>query len=359
MLSKPLIAFANCYNFNVLEDYAYGKIGNYLVSVTNSGYKKVAFITFFAFEEEEKGENLLKFKLSDELKKTNLAALNDYEVCEDGLLIRTGEDLKSFDEAVVAACGIVEKLGFPGVQKCTYCGADINHEAEFVCFDGLKASLFCAECAADFITEQSEKADKSVKKGKKRGVFASIAAAVIAFIVFVGVYVFAIPYGGIKGDEGEVIVKAMLFTVPFSAVTAVLAFLAYRLFTGRKGVERLLPCSIISLLTSAVLAYTSSAVLYTKMFSLSFMQATKMLGVITLAPFKDLYFRKDFLQYLLFSVLAVVAVSLIYSIIFEDKKKVEAFIIRYGEDEKLTSLPDSESDTEDETEPHTEEADEN
>lgn len=342
MLTKPLIAFANCYNFNVLDDYAYGKIGKYLVSVTSDGYKKVAFIAFFAFEEEEEGEQLLKYKLSEEIKNAGLPAFKDYEVLEDGLLITTGEELKSFDEAVIKACEIAEKLGFKGSESCTYCGADMTRGEEYVCLDGHKSLLLCRDCAEDFLNEygKKEKAEKS--KGKKRGAVAAALAALAGLLIFACLYVFALPYDGISGSDGEVIVRTIQFNMPFAAVLTVLTFLAYRVFTGRKGPERLIPCGVSSLLATVLLSYFASAVQYAKMFAISFANSLKVLGNILKAPFADPYFRTDFLRYLLYSVLACVVVCLVYSIVFDEKKKQQAFVVRYGETEKLTSLSASE-----------------
>lgn len=346
MLSKPLIAFANTYDFNVLEDYAYGCIDNYLVSVYNSGYKKVAFITCFAADTE--GDNLSQYKLSENIKQLQLVALKDYEVCEDGILIKTGEDLSKFDEAILAVCKILGELGYVGVEKCTYCGEDIDNEKEYVFFDGVKILLYCKECAKDFLATKDAVAKSKTKAKKTKGVVAAICAAFISLLVFVAVFAFAIPYDGIKSD-GEVLIKSIIFTMPFSAILSVTSFLAYRIATGKKGAERVLPCGLISLIFSMIMVYFSSATLYTKLFDLSINQAMRMLGNILSAPFTDIYYRKDFLQYLLFNALTVIAVALIYSIIFEDKKKVESFIVRYGDDEKIESVEISE-DTEDEQE---------
>ncbi len=337
MLTKPLTAFANCYNFEILDDCAYGKIGSYLVSVRSNGYKKEAFIAFFAFESEDSGEKLLKYKLSDGLKASSKPALKDYEICEDGLKICTGADLKEFDEAVVEACSIVEKLGFKGADSCTYCGGEAGDD-RYVYFDGGKALLLCRDCAEDFLKQREEESAKKSPSGKGRGVVASLLASLISLVVFTAVFAFALPYAGIKDSEGSVIIGSMRFSIIFAAITTVLTFLAYRIFTGRKGMERLLPCGIFSLLSAALTTYFASSLQYFKMFSISFFKLGSVLGTVLAAPFADPYFKKDFLSNLLYSAIVVIGIALVYSIVFEDKKKPEAFLVRFGSAEKLTSV---------------------
>lgn len=356
MISKPLLAFANTYDFNVMDDYAYGVIDNFLVSVSNIGYKKVAFITCYAADNGE--DNLSQYKLSEEIKQLQLVALKDYELCEDGILIKTGEDLNKFDEAIIAVCKILKELGYVGVEKCTYCGEDINYEDEQVLFDGVKVLIFCKECAKDFLNNKADTETKNEKSSKAKGIVSALIGAVISLLVFVALFALAIPYDGIKSGD-EVIIKAILFTMPFTTLLSIASYVAYRLATHKKGTERILPCGIISLIFSMALVYFSSTVIYAKSCGITMLsQATGVIGNILSSPVTDPAFRKEFLQFMLFNTLTVIAVSLVYSIIFEEKKKQESFIVRYGDVEKLNIGDLTEEETNDSNEAETAEENE-
>lgn len=342
MLSKPLTAFAACYDFNLLDDYAYGTIGNYVVCVKNDGYKKAAFIAFYNLEDDGEGANLANFKLSEQLNATELPALKNYEICDGGLLIRTGCDLKFFDEAVTTACNILAELGFPGTDKCTYCGEEISNDDAYLQFNGLTVNLLCKECANDFLNTPIEEQTKE-KGHRKLGVLASATAALLCFVLFSLLYAFVIPYNGLYTSGGTLIIKALVLNMPFSALTTFASFFVYRLVTGKKGVQRLLPCGLSALVAAVLTSYAASAIVFANQFGLKLAQAKLVIGNILRSPFIDPLIKKEFLQCLLYSVLTVIAVVLIYSIIFEDKKKIVSFLVKFGETDTVTSLSDTSS----------------
>lgn len=340
MLSKPLVAFATCYNFTILDNYAYGKINNYVVAVKNDGYKKAAFIAFYNFNEEENEDDLLRFKLSDKLKALELPALEDYEICDGGLLIRTGCDLKYFDEAVNKVCETLGEFGILATDRCTYCGEEISNDEAYVQFDGNSIRFLCKDCTNDFLASSQTK-QPAAKGSKKLAVFASAATAFVCFVVFSLLYAFVIPCDGIYTSGGTLIMKALVLNMPLSALTTIATFLVYRIVTGKKGSERLLPCGISAFVATALTSYAASVTVFANQFDLKLAQARLVLGIILRSPFTDPYMRKDFLQCLIYSALTVIAVVLIYSIIFEDKKKVSSFAVKFGDDEAIDSVPDT------------------
>lgn len=340
MLSKPLVAFATCYNFSILDDYAYGKINNYVVAVKNDGYKKIAFVAFYNFDEDEKGGDLFTFKLSQKLKSLELPALDDYEICDGGLLIRTGCDLKYFDEAVTKVCETLGEFGVSATDRCTYCGDETTFENAYVRFDGNSIHFLCKDCTNDFLSAAKTK-QTPARGNKKLAVFASAVAAFVCFAVFSLLYAFVIPYDGIYTSGGTLIMKALVLNMPFSALTTVASFLFYRIVTGKKGVERILPCGITAFVASLLTSYVASVVVFANQFGLKLAQAKLVFGIVLSSPFTDPYMRKDFLQCLIFSALTVIAVVLIYSIIFEDKKKVSSFVVKFGGAEAVDCISDT------------------
>lgn len=265
MLSKSLNAFANAYGFAVSENFAYGKIGRYMVSVCDDCGKKTAFITFFVSESDgEEGAVQRRYALAEDIKALSLPALKDYALCDGGLIVSTNEDLKSFDEAILAVCRVLENAGCAGAEKCSCCGAGIDAENSYVGVDEKHVSLLCAECAEDFADNHSEAATEKTCKSKKRGILSAFTACAVFCVLFVLLFVFAIPHYGIRGDDGVTVVDALLFAILFSAVMALASFTAYRIFTGRKGAERLLPCACFSALFSVILVYLASAAEYAK-----------------------------------------------------------------------------------------------
>lgn len=339
MLSKSLNAFANAYNFAVSENFAYGKIGKYMVSVCDDGGRKTAFITFYVPEAEgEESETMQRYKLAEDIKALSLPALKDFELCDGGLIIRTGEHLKNFDEAVLAVCGILDDAGFAGAEICSHCGIGIDGENSYVGVDKKHISLLCGDCAKELLESQSYAAIERTYKSKKRGTVAALIADIVFCALFVLLFVFAIPHYGVKDDKGETLVKALFFTIPLSAAMAFVSFMAYRLFTGRKGAERLLPCTGFSAIFSVLLTYFASAAEYAKMCGLSFARTFETAGTSLKAPFTDPFVRDDFLEYLLYAILAVVVVALIYSIALEDKSKPRCVLLKYGDTERFTGF---------------------
>ena len=59
-----------------------------------------------------------------------------------------------------------------------------------------------------------------------------------------------------------------------------------------------------------------------------------MFTTIVGAPFTDPFLRKDFIQYGLYSLACVIAVTLIYSIIFDTKKAPESVFIPCTEEQE-------------------------
>jgi len=148
MLSNPLIAFANTYNFEILDDCAYRQIESYLVSVSNDGYKKTAFINYFTPETKE-GDSVVGYKLAESIKNAKLVAAEDYEIFVNGLLIRTGADLKDFDLAVTTICGLLKEQGFLSMPVCSECGYPVNDTPASIGIIDKRAAFLCDDCTKD------------------------------------------------------------------------------------------------------------------------------------------------------------------------------------------------------------------
>lgn len=321
MLSNPLIAYANTYNFTTLEECAYGVIDSYLVSVSNAGYKKSAFINFFTPETDD-GDAMAKLKLSEDIKALELVALNNYEVLINGVVFSTDADLKDFDQAILSICRLLKQCGFLCMPVCSECGYSVpENGASYISVIENRAFYTCDDCAEEAKQNLATKQEKKKPGSKKVGIIGALTGALLVFVLTVALYIFAFPAGGLKFGKDETDkISSLLLSLPLTALLSVLTYLFYRLFTGRKGSERILPCFIISASFTVFSVYTSTAVIYANSFNLNLNQAGRMFATIIGAPFTDPYFRTDFIRYGLYSLACVIAVTLIYSIIFDTKK---------------------------------------
>lgn len=323
MLSNPVIAYAKAYNFNVFSDYAYGIVDSFLVTVSNDGYKKAAFVNFFTPESEE-GDLKTKIDLIEGIKSLQLKALEGHEVLINGVYFSTDVEIAEFDEAIVALCAYLLEAGMQPAPICSECGYDLAdcEASAYISVFNERAAYICKECAEE-ANAGIASAEPVARGSKSLGVVGAVLGAFIAFIVTLLLYTFVIPNDGIKfgNDSGDVI-NSMIFVLPSTAVISILAFVGYRIFTGRKGTERLLPCFITSTLFTLVTAYSASAVNYTNAFGLNLTSAVKynVLGIILGSPFTDPSYRSNLLTYGLFALAIAIVVTLIYSIIFDDKK---------------------------------------
>ncbi len=338
MLDKNLIAFGNAYDFEFETELAYGFINNYLVSVSNIGNKKAAFINCFFPLEEEGG--LSEFELSGAVAALQLEALKNCEICDNGIYFSARCSLNDFDNAINAVIKLLEDSGADSSSVCSDCGCELDDDERKASVVDGRMAMLCLECAADFMANTVIGTAPKEKK-RSRGVFGAILGGFIGVLVTLALFIY-LPFSGIKESfGGELASDAILLAIPLSALIAVLCYVFFRLFTGIKGNRRMIPCIIISLIFSVINTYGATAVLYAKQFGIDSESFGKVFDIILRAPFTDEIYRVDFLKHGFFGLIAVIIVALIYSIIFDDaKKKAPA----------LLTLKSSKNSTEDEIE---------
>ncbi len=331
MLDKHLVAFGNAYNFNFDTDYAYGVIGGYTVSVSNVGSKKAAFINCFFPLEEEGG--LSEFELSGAISALQLEALKNCEISESGVYFVSHCSLSDFDEAVLALTKLLDESGIDGVGYCTDCGCDLeSHESKASVVNG-RVTVLCDECAEAFKQAMFREASANTEKKRSRGVLGAILGGVLGILAMLALFIW-MPFSGIdESFGGELVSDTFLLAIPVCALIAVLCFVFFRLFTGIKGNRRMVPCLIISLISSVLATYGATAVLYAKQFGITSETFGKVYGIVLRAPITDDIFRADYLKHTFFGLIAVIIVVLVYSIIFDDTKKGAPAIITLSDTE--------------------------
>lgn len=70
-----------------------------------------------------------------------------------------------------------------------------------------------------------------------------------------------------------------------------------------------------------------------------------MAGTSLKAPFKDPFVRNNFWVYTVYCVIAVVVVTLLYSIALENKKDPRCVLLKYGETESFSGFSNAEDQT--------------
>ena len=326
MLNNPLIAFANSYDMQIEDEYAFGKIGNYLVSVYSNGSKKTAHISCCLPTEDsdEEGE-FNTFKLSAEINKlidSGIIALKDFELRCDAVVFSTGAELKDFDKAVTAVTELLAESGVGGTEFCIDCGCTVGENAKFVIEDS-NAHVMCGNCAEVYLEKISaENAKKTESKYLKGTIFASLGGLLGLIISTLAFWIF-IPTG-----EFLIFDSTLILSAAFGSVITVLSFLFYRIFTGRKYLERILPCLLVSVFMSSVGVYAASVILYAKTMSATTLSAlSRAFSTIALSPFKDPYFKADFTSHIFYCMVVIIIVVLIYSIVFEDRRKTNLKVV--------------------------------
>ncbi len=353
MLDKQLIAFAGAYDFECDTDYAYGVINGFMVSITNVGSKKAAFINYFLPIEETEG-GTFEYQISTGISALELNALNKCEVSDNGVYFCTSASLTAFDEAILKVCELLDEMGAEGADVCSDCGCDIDAKHCKALLNGGKLTMLCDDCA-DYFEEQLIKASASEKKPSKiKGVIGSVVGGLLGLLLVMALYIW-LPFSGQEATFGGALSSDMLiFTLPASALVSVFCFLFYRIFTGVKGNKRFLCGVITSVIFSMLNTYGATAVLYTKQFGVGKENLSKVFGIILKAPFTDEVYRSDFLKYLFFGLIAVVIVGLVYSIIFDDAKHSVPTVISIGakdgveDDDEYTEYVAEDDDEEDE-----------
>ncbi|MBE6677674.1 MAG: hypothetical protein E7597_02635 [Ruminococcaceae bacterium] len=320
MLSTALTAFAKSYNFVIKENYAFGIIENFLITVYNSGAKKTAFISccFPTNEEREQNSELIStFEFQGEIAKlidSNYPALKDYEITSDSILFTTSADLKTFDESLLQLLNLLHKNAIPGIDVCVECGNANNDKAKYVIKNN-SVHLLCEDCANEYLKEIEAGVTKKTGKSIQGTLYALLGGFVGLLLAVLG-FLLVIPSDGILSFN------SLIINIPFAALITVLSFLFYRMFTGKKGLERIIPCLAVSALITVVTDYASTAIIYAKTLGIdTFVNAKKVFSIILAAPFKDPRFKYDYLSYTFYSLVAVIVVVLVYSIIFEEKDK--------------------------------------
>ncbi len=322
MLSNPIEAYAKAYNFNILTDCAYGFVNSFLVSVFNDGYKKSAFVNFFTPESEE-GDLKTKMALTEGINALQLKALEEVEVSINGIFFSTDVEIAEFDEAIISLCDYLLEFGMQPIPVCSECGYTVSeNDSAYISVFNNRAMYICDECAEEAKVNINA-VEPVLQRSKTLGIVGAVLGSVVSFAAVLLLYAFVIPYGGISfGNEVGDSIDALIFALPATAVLSVLTFLGYRIFTRRKGTERLLPCFIISTVFTLLSVYSASAIIYANSFGVNFSSAVNynVMGIILGSPFTDPFYRADLLTYGLFSLAITIVVTLIYSIVFDNKK---------------------------------------
>ncbi len=319
MISNPLIAFSNTYNFQIENDYAFGIIEGYMVTVYNSGTKKTAFISCcFPTDSTPEENKINSYAFSAEINKIiddGYLALKNYEITCDSVSFTTVEELKNFDKAVKKLIELLIHFNIPGCEVCIDCGRPIGDSPKCV-VESQNAHVMCKDCADAYVEEiSSSDAVKNKSKSRVKGTCCSVIGSLLGLIIALFAYIVFVPANDILG------LNPLILNLPFAAITTILSFLFYRIFTGNKSLERILPCLITSALFTVINVYFSTAIIYAKTFGVSsFNSASGVMGIILKSPVNNPYFKSDALSHLFYSVVIVIIVVLIYSIIFEEKK---------------------------------------
>lgn len=349
MLNNPLIAFANSYDMQIEDEYAFGKIGKYLVSVYSNGSKKTAHISCcLPTDDGDDESDVNTFKLSAEINKlidSGISALKDFELRCDSVVFSTGAELKDFDKAVVSLTELLAENGVGGTEFCIDCGCTIGNNAKFVIEDG-NAHAMCGDCAEVYLEKIStENTQKTESKYLKGTLFASLGGLLGLIISTLASWLF-IPTG-----EFLIFDSTLIISAAFGSVITVLSFLFYRIFTGRKYLERILPCLLVSVFMSSVSVYAASAILYAKTMSVSTLSAFfRAFSTIALSPFKDPYFKADFTSHIFYCMVVIIIVVLIYSIVFEDRRKTNLKVVPCSSSALETSSEEFDEEIEEEVE---------
>ncbi len=339
MLDKQLIAFATAYNFECDTDYAYGIINGYMVSVFNVGNRKAVYINYYLPINETEG-GTTEYQISTGIAALQLNALKNCEVGDNGVYFCTAAALTAFDDAVLKVCEVLEANGAQGASVCSDCGCEIDHEHSKALLNGGKISLLCDDCAEYFEEQLLKNATATKTPSKLKGFMGSLFGGFLGLALVLALYIW-LPFSGAEATFGGALSSDMLiFTLPASALISVFCFLFYRLFTGVKGNKRFLPGVITSVIFSALNTYGATAVLYTKQFGVGKDNLMKVWDIILKAPFTDEVYRGDFLKYLFFGLIAVVVVSLVYSIIYDDAKTPVVSVITLGESSGTSEADD-------------------
>ena len=327
MLSTSLTAFANSYNFTVKENLAFGVIHDYLVTVSNNGSKKNAFISccFPTNEECQENKNLIStFQFQNEIGKiidSDCPELRNYEITIESISFSTSADLKTFDYALLKLLDLLSKNDIPGEGICVKCGAENNADSKFV-IESNVAHMLCAQCTEEYANKIKEQSTTKQESSYVRGTGYAVLGTLLGTLITMGLFMFIVPAEGFLGYNG------LVACIPCAALITLLSFLFYRLFTGVKSLERILPCLIVSAIFTALTIYLSTVIMYAKSMGISaFNNAETVFGIIVGAPFNDPYYSSEFYSHIFYSFVAVIIVVLIYSIVFEDKNKNQIEIL--------------------------------
>lgn len=242
------------------SSHCYAVYGGYLVSAYEDGGKKKAY---FSFRFNENDENAIKrYDMSEEFSgETAEYEVTDYELGEDGLKVVCSGSTATFLKLIDKCVSMLIDHDIKGIDYCSECGNKFGKRKPKKVTYGCDEHLMCEHCAIDALEEYNNEKTESAHKDARvlSGIIGSFVFGLLGALIYVALYWWLCPaiMGSGKSDIRYVLCAA-------GALTALLAFIGYRLFCKKISAAAYISVSVFSLLFTAFGQYFGSVLLFLK-----------------------------------------------------------------------------------------------
>lgn len=254
MISKALQTYAEDIGFKINNDCIYGIYNDYLITITEKGVRRNIFVNYYLMDSES--DALKKYRLSERIKND----MHDYEIKEfdieeNGLNIVFLDTISKLAEYIDKLLSNLTEEEIQGVNACSECGK-VNAEEKFrtISFNQNRYTL-CDACTIDLMQSSNTLSAEQKQKDTSGSLGLGILGSVIAFILGTALWNYLATLG--------------IVTMWMGFALALLVYLGYTLFKGKKGISQTTTIITTSVIGVFFNTYTSEIIKALKLAEVS------------------------------------------------------------------------------------------
>ena len=222
MISKALQTYAEDMSFKTENDCIFGVYKDYMVTINEKGVRRNIFINYYLMDSEN--DSLKKYRLSECIKNDmNEYEIKEFDIEDNGLSIVFLDTISKLAEYLDKLIENLIEEEIQGINTCSECGKTETDEKFRTISFNQNRYILCNACTIDLMQTSSELSNKK-EQDTSGSLGRGILGAVIAFLL-----------GTALWNYLATLINATMW---MGFALALLVYLGYTLFKGKKGVAQ-------------------------------------------------------------------------------------------------------------------------
>lgn len=252
MISKALETFAEDIGLKIESDCAYGDYKGYMITLSEKGNKRNVFINYYLMDSES--DALKKFRLSESVKSDmSTFGIKEFDIDDNGLSVELIDTISKLAEYLDI---LIEKLNdedIVGHSNCSECGKHNSSDNKYKTVSlNQNRYVLCDSCTLNLIQNSSKMEAEKKAEDTSGSLGLGILGSIIGLLVGTAIWGFIASFG--------------IVTMWMGFALALLIYIGYVLFKGKKGKTRVIVISAVSLVGVIINSMSSEVI---KVFKLT------------------------------------------------------------------------------------------